>query len=88
MLPGRRYRSMSPAGRQSLQFYNDYDHDLEKVDEAVKILGKTDKCCFCDYKCRTPTEQEEKDCESGFGVLDSLWDHIEEAHALAYEWLS
>ena len=23
MLPGRRYRSMSPAGRQSLQFYNE-----------------------------------------------------------------
>ena len=51
---------------------NDYDYDLEKVDEAVKILGKTDKCCFCDYKCPTPTEQEEKDRESGFGVLDSL----------------
>ena len=24
MLPGRRYRSMSPAGRQSLQFHNEY----------------------------------------------------------------
>ena len=24
MLPGGRYRSMSPAGRQSLQFYNEY----------------------------------------------------------------
>ena len=23
-LPGRRYRSMSPVGRQSLQFYNEY----------------------------------------------------------------
>ena len=67
---------------------NDYHHDLKKVDEAMKILGKTDKCCFCDYKCSTPTEQEEKDRETGFGILDSLWDHIEELHPLAYEWLS
>ena len=67
---------------------NDYHHDLKKVDEAMKILGKTDKCCFCEYKCPTPTEQEEKDRETGFGLLDSLQDHIEEFHPLAYEWLS
>ena len=67
---------------------NDYYHDLKKVDEAMKILGKTDKCCFCEYKCPTPTEQEEKDRETGFGILDSLWDHIEDLHPLAYEWLS
>ena len=57
-----------------------YDHDLEAVNKAVKILGKTDRCCFCEYKCPTPTEQEERDRESGFGVLDSLWDHIEQVH--------
>ena len=67
---------------------NDYYHDLKKVDKAMKILGKTDKCCFCEYKCPTPTEQEEKDRENVFGILDSLWDHIEELHPLAYEWLS
>ena len=54
----------------------------------MKVPGKTDKCCFCDYKCPTPTEQEEKDRETGFGLLDNLWDHIEEAHPLAYELLS
>ena len=67
---------------------NDYHHDLKKVDETMKIPGKTDKCCFCDYKCPTPTEQEEKDREIGFGLLDSLLDHIEELHPLPYEWLS
>ena len=67
---------------------NDYHYDLKKVDEAMNILGKTDKCCFCNYKCPTPTEQEEKDRETGFGILDSLLDHIEELHPLAYEWLS
>ena len=50
---------------------NDYHHDLKKVDETMKIPGKTDKCCFCDYKCPTPTEQEEKDRETGFGLLEA-----------------
>ena len=54
----------------------------------VKILGETDKCCFCEYDCPSPSEQEEKDRESGFGILDSLWDHIEQSHPLAYEWIS
>ena len=67
---------------------NDYYHDLEKVDKVVKILGETDKCCFCEYDCPSPSEQEEKDRESGFGILDSLWDHIEQSHPLAYEWIS
>ena len=74
--------------KKLLKNINDYHHDLKKVDEAMMIPGKTDKCCFCDYKCSTPTEQEEKDRETGFGLLDSLWDHIEEAHPLAYERLS
>ena len=67
---------------------NDHHHDLKKVDEAMNILGKTDKCCFCNYKCPTPTEQEARDRETGFGILDSLLDHIEEFHPLPYEWLS
>ena len=36
---------------------NDYDHDLEKVDKVVKILGETDKCCFCEYDCPSPSER-------------------------------
>ena len=67
---------------------NDYDHDFEKVKEAEKILAETDRCCFCDYHCPPPTLQEDKDRESSFGVLQSLWDHIEQSHPLAYEWLS
>ena len=67
---------------------NDHHYDLKKVGEAMNILGKTDDCCFCNYKCPTPTEQEERNRETGFGILDSLLDHIEELHPLAYEWLS
>ena len=40
------------------------------------------------HKWPTPTEQEEMDREAEFGLLDSLWDHIEKRHPLAYEWLS
>ena len=67
---------------------NDYYHDFEKVKEAEKILAETDRCCFCEYECPPPTQQEDKDRESSFGVLQSLWDHIEQSHPLAFEWLS
>ena len=67
---------------------NDYYHDFEKVKEAEKILAETDRCCFCEYQCPPPTLEEDKDRECSFGVLQSLWDHIEQSHPLAFEWLS
>ena len=67
---------------------NDYFHDFEKVKEAEKILRETDRCCFCDFICPPPSKQENDDRKSSFGILESLWDHIEETHQLAYEWLS
>ena len=67
---------------------NDYFHDFEKVKEAEKILRETDSCCFCDFICPPPSKQENDDRASSFGILESLWDHIEETHHLAYEWLS
>ena len=69
---------------------NDYnaENDIEKIKEAEKILRETDRCCFCDYKCPPPSRQENDDREGSFGILQSLWDHIEDSHQLAYEWLS
>ena len=63
----------------------DYDHDPEKTDKATEILGQTDRCCFCNYRCPAPSELE----NGGrlFGVLENLWDHIEAHHPRAYEWL-
>ena len=63
----------------------DWDANEEKKQEAEKLLSETDKCCFCDFDCPPPTEQE----EDGrlFGLLQSLCDHIEESHPLAWEWL-
>ena len=66
---------------------NDYFHDFEKVKEAEKILRETDSCCFCDFICPTPSKQENDDRESSFGILQSLWDHIEQSHTEAFEWL-
>ena len=63
----------------------DWDANQEKVKEAEKLLRETDRCCFCDFDCPPPSEQENK--SRIFGCLQSLSDHIELAHPLAYEWL-
>ena len=63
----------------------DWDADQEKVKEAEKLLRESDGCYFCDFNCPPPSEQENKSRFSG--ILESLWDHIELAHPLAYEWL-
>ena len=63
----------------------DWDANQEKVKEAEKLLRDTDRCCFCDFDCPPPSEQENK--SRIFGCLQSLSDHIELAHPLAYEWL-
>ena len=63
----------------------DWDADQEKVKEAEKLLRESDGRCFCDFNCPPPSEQENKSRFSG--ILESLWDHIELAHPLAYEWL-
>ena len=66
---------------------NDYEHDFEKTKEAEKLLSERDRCCFChDYECPPPTQLENDGrC---FGILQSLWDHIELSHNEAYEWLA
>ena len=61
--------------------------NFEKVKEAEKILRETDSCCFCDFICPPPSKQENDDRESSFGILQSLWDHIEQSHTEAFEWL-
>ena len=66
---------------------NDYEHDIEKTKEAEKLLSERDRCCFCDeFVCPPPTQLENDD--RVLGILQSLWDHIELAHNLAYEWLA
>ena len=64
---------------------NDYEHDFEKTKQAEKILSE-DRCCFCDYECPPPTQQE--NCDRFLGILQHCWDHVEEYHPLAYEWLA
>ena len=63
----------------------DWDAAQEKVKEAEKLLRETDRCCFCDFDCPPPSEEENK--SRIFGWLHSLSDHIELAHPLAFEWL-
>ena len=62
-----------------------WDTNTEKVEEAKSLMAASDKCCFCDFNCPPPSQQED---ENRFdGVLDSLWDHIEMYHPLEWEWL-
>ena len=63
----------------------DWDANMKKVKEADKLLRETDRCCFCDFDCPPPSEQDNKG--RLFGVLESLCDHIELSHPLAFEWL-
>ena len=63
----------------------DWDANSKKVKEADKLLRETDRCCFCDFDCPPPSEQDNKG--RLFGVLESLCDHIELSHPLAFEWL-
>ena len=66
---------------------NDYEHDFEKTKEAEKLLSERDRCCFChDYECPPPTQLENDGrC---FGILQSLWDHIELSHNALWVFIS
>ena len=58
----------------------EYDLDLEKVKKAEQILSQTDRCCFCTFQCPLPNHQESD--KRVFGILNTLWDHIENEHPL------
>ena len=36
----------------------DWDANRKKVKEADKLLRETNRCCFCDFDCPPPSEQE------------------------------
>ena len=62
-----------------------WDANTKMVEEAKRLMAATDKCCFCEFNCPPPSQQED---ENRFdGVQDSLWDHIEMYHPLEWEWL-
>ena len=65
------------------QDYQDYANfsewfwadDIKKRDEARHLMSETDRCCFCEYECPPPTQQEDE--SRILGNLMSMWDHIE-----------
>ena len=62
-----------------------WDSNTEKVEEAKSLMAASDMCCFCEFNCPPPSQQE--DVDRFDGILDSLWDHIEMNHPLEWEWL-
>lgn len=63
----------------------DCDANYALAREADKLMGDTDMCCFCDFICPPPSEEENKGRLGG--MLQSLCDHVELEHPLAWEWL-
>ena len=55
-------------------------------DEVRKLMGETDRCCFCDYECPPPTQLEDE--SRIMGNLMSLYDHIELSHPVAHQWMA
>ena len=76
------------------QDYQDYANfsewfwadDIKKRDEARHLMSETDRCCFCEYECPPPTQQEDE--SRILGNLMSMWDHIELSHPVAHEWMA
>ena len=76
------------------QDYQDYANfsewfwadDIKKRDEARHLMSETDRCCFCEYECPPPTQQEDE--SRILGNLMSMWDHIEVSHPMAHEWMA
>ena len=74
--------------------YNEYanysewfwEHDVKGRDDARKLMGETDRWCFCDYECPPPTQLEDE--SRIMGNLMSLYDHIELSHPVAHQWMA
>ena len=91
--PGEEAVGKQPA-YQLPQDYQDYANfsewfwadDIKKRDEARHLMSETDRCCFCEYECPPPTQQEDE--SRILGNLMSMWDHIEVSHPVAHEWMA
>ena len=62
-----------------------WDANFAKVEQAKRLMAETDMCGFCEFNCPAPSQLENDN--QFHGCLDSLWDHIEINHPLAWEWL-
>ena len=54
----------------------------EEVIKFHKMMGKEDKCWHCKFEISVPNPQEGRLC----GLLESIWDHIEECHPEEENW--
>ena len=74
---GERWAGEVPKDYNEYANYSEWfwEHDVKRRDEARKLMGETDRCCFCDYECPPPTQLEDE--SRIMGNLMSLYDHIE-----------
>ena len=85
---GERWAGEVPKDYNEYANYSEWfwEHDVKRRDEARKLMGETDRCCFCDYECPPPTQLEDE--SRIMGNLMSLYDHIELSHPVAHQWMA
>ena len=52
--------------------------EFEDIQKIQAIMGETNQCCLCNFHCSVEKQNKGRI----FGVLETLWDHIEEHHPM------
>ena len=61
--------------------FKDSIPDFEEVQKIQNIMGETNQCCLCDFNCSVEKQKKGR----LFGVLEPLWNHIEEHHPMEFD---
>ena len=58
--------------------FKDSIPEFEEIQKIQAIMGETNQCCLCNFHCSVEKQKKGRI----FGVLETLWDHIEEHHPM------
>ena len=58
--------------------FKDSIPEFEEIQKIQAVMGETNQCCLCNFHCSVEKQKKGRI----FGVLETLWDHIEEHHPM------
>ena len=61
--------------------FKDSIPEFEEIQKIQAIMGETNQCCLCNFQCSVEKQKKGR----LFGVLETLWNHIEEHHPLEFD---
>ena len=61
--------------------FKDSIPEFEEIQKIQSLMGETNQCCLCNFKCSVEKRKKGR----LFGVLETLWNHIEEHHPLEFD---